>query len=66
MYLNGSKLTNNAYKGLINKEAYETFDYAEFLKNNEKFEESISYYTKVINEVKKNHKLYVHRINSRM
>ena len=47
------KLTSSVYKDLINKEVYETFDFAEFLKNNEKFEESILYYTKVINEVKR-------------
>ena len=52
------ELVSKAYNNLANKDIYETFDYAEFLKNNEKFEESILYYTKVINEVKKNHILY--------
>ena len=52
------KLISNAYKSLVNKEVYETFDFAEFLKNNEKFKESISYYTDVINQVKKDHPLY--------
>ena len=52
------KLTSNAYKDLINKEVYETFDYAEFLKNNDKFEQSIIYYTNVLNNIKKNHPLY--------
>jgi hypothetical protein len=37
------KLTRDAYKDLNNKEVYETFDYAEFLKNNDKFEDAISY-----------------------
>jgi len=41
------KLTSSVYKDLINKEVYETFDFAEFLKNNEKFQESIFHYTAV-------------------
>ena len=52
------ELVRKAYNNLANKDTYETFDYAEFLKNNEKFEESILYYSKVIDEVKKNHLLY--------
>ena len=52
------KLTRNTHKNLQNKEIYETFDFAEFLKNNEKFEEAISYYSKVLNRVKKDHPLY--------
>ena len=40
------------------KEIYETFDYAEFLKNNEKFEESISYYTQVLENIEIDHALY--------
>ena len=30
------KLLDKSYKNLLEKEIYETFDYAEFLKNNEK------------------------------
>ena len=52
------KLTSDTYNNLINKKVYETYDFAEFLKNNEKFKESISYYTKVLNLIKKNHPLY--------
>jgi tetratricopeptide (TPR) repeat protein len=52
------KLTSDAYKNLINKEVYETFDYAEFLKNNEKFKQSITYYTDVLDNIKQNHPLY--------
>ena len=37
---------------------YEIFDYAEFLKNNEKYEESIKYYSKIINVIDKKHALY--------
>ena len=50
---------------LTEKDIYEIFDYAEFLKNNEKFEESIFYYTKVINKIKKKHPLYVESTDGR-
>ena len=53
-----TKVLDNAYKNLVSKDVYETFDYAEFLKNNEKFKESIIYYNEVINAVNKNHPLY--------
>ena len=52
------KLTSDAYKDLNIKEVYETFDFAEFLKNNEKFEKSISYYTTVLNFINQDHPLY--------
>ena len=52
------KLKSKAYKDLVNKDVYETFDFAEFLKNNEKFDQSIIYYTNVLNNIKKNHPLY--------
>jgi hypothetical protein len=52
------KLISNAYKDLTNKGIYETYDFAEFLKNNERFEESIFYYTKILKNLKKNHPLY--------
>ena len=52
------KLTSDAYEDLNIKEVYETFDFAEFLKNNEKFKKSISYYTTVLNFINKDHPLY--------
>ena len=52
------KLTSDAYKDLTKKEVYETFDFAEFLKDNEKFEEAIIYYTSVLDGIKKDHPLY--------
>ena len=39
------KLLSKAYNELKFKRFYETFDYAEFLKNNEKFKNSIKYYS---------------------
>ena len=52
------KLTSSVYKDLINKEVYETFDFAEFLKNNEKFQEAIFHYTAVLKSIKSKHPLY--------
>ena len=59
------KLLNNSYDNLITKEIYETFDYAEFLKNNEKFDDSIPLYTKVISQVEINHPLYTEATDGR-
>ena len=59
------KLLKNSYNNLINKEIYETFDYAEFLKNNEKFKESINFYTKIINQITKKHPLYTEATDGR-
>ena len=52
------KLLGNAYEDLVNKDIYETFDYAKFLKNNKKFKEAIIYYSKIINEIKRDHPIY--------
>ncbi len=59
------KLVSDAYNNLETKNIYETFDYAEFLKNNEKFKESIFYYAKVLDKVKKSHPLYVESTDGR-
>ncbi len=52
------ELLKNSYDNLLKKDIYETFDYAEFLKNNEKFKESIPLYTEIINQVETKHPLY--------
>ncbi len=52
------KLLKETYNKLPTKGIYETFDYAEFLKNNEKFEESINYYTKILDIINNKHPLY--------
>ena len=59
------KILNKSYNSLLNKKIYETFDYAEFLKNNEKFKESIPFYTKVLNQVNKEHLLYAEATDGR-
>jgi len=46
------------FKKIKNPTTYEIFDYAEFLKNNEKYKESIKYYSNVINKIDKKHALY--------
>ncbi len=52
------KLLRKSYNSLLNKKVYEIFDYAEFLKNNEKFKESIPFYTEIINQINAKHPLY--------
>jgi len=59
------KLLSKSYNNLLDKEIYETFDYAEFLKNNEKFEESILFYSKIIEQVQTNHPLYAEATDGR-
>ena len=54
-----------SFKKIINPTIYEIFDYAEFLKNNEKFEESIKYYTELLNLIKKKDILYGQAVESR-
>jgi tetratricopeptide (TPR) repeat protein len=46
------------FQKIKNPTTYQLFDYAEFLKNNEKYEESIKYYSKVIDKINKKHILY--------
>ena len=59
------KIISDTYDNLINKEIYETFDYAEFLKNNERFKESIKFYSEIISKVKNNHPLYAEATDGR-
>ena len=59
------KLKQTTFYELSNAGLYETFDYAEFLKNNEEFEESIKYYTIILNKIKKNHPLFPEATDSR-
>ncbi len=52
------KLISNTYEKLSEKNIYETFDYAVFLKNNDRFQESVKFYTKIIEKIDKDHPLY--------
>ncbi len=56
--LESLSLLKRSYDELPVKGVYETFDYAEFLKNNEEFEESIKFYTSILNKIDKSHPLY--------
>ena len=55
---NAIRLMTNAFKDLKIKSIYETFDYAEFLKNNEQFDEAINSYTNILSMIDKDHPLY--------
>ena len=59
------KLLQKAYKELDKKDIYATFDYAEFLKNNARFEESIDDYTIALKKVDKDHPLVPKILDSR-
>ena len=54
-----------SFKKIINPSIYEIFDYAEFLKNNEMFEDSIKYYSELLNLIGKKNLLYSQVLDSR-
>ena len=56
--LKSLNLMESSYNQLLLKGIYETFDYAEFLKNNEEFEKSIIFYTEVLKKIDKSHPLF--------
>ncbi len=47
-----------SYNNLNSPNIYQTYDYARFLKNNEKFKKSIKYYNLVLKNISKKHELY--------
>ena len=47
-----------SYNNLTHKSIYEIYDYADFLKNNKQFENSIKFYTEIIKKTDKDHPLY--------
>ncbi len=52
------KYLSKVFSSINYPSIYELFDYAEFLKNNDQFKESIINYTKILKKINKNHKLY--------
>ena len=52
------KILENGYRNLNSPNVYQTYDFAQFLKNNEKFKQSIKYYSKVLENITDNHELY--------
>tara|TARA_Y100000591_G_scaffold102853_1_gene87456 strand:+ start:71 stop:1768 length:1698 start_codon:yes stop_codon:yes gene_type:complete len=58
-------LLKEAYDALPFKGVYETFDYAEFLKNNEEFKNSIKYYSEILKKIDDKHPLFPEVTDSR-
>ena len=52
------KILEKTFRSLRNPDLYQIFDYANFLKNNEMFEESIKYYSKVLSLISVENNLY--------
>ena len=52
------KFLTRSYEDIPNKGIYENFDYAQFLKNNEKFDESIYYYSEILKNIDNKHIIY--------
>ena len=52
------KNLKKSYNNLNTPNVYQTYDLAQFLKNNEKFEQSIKFYSNVLQEIPKSHELY--------
>jgi len=55
----------NSFEKILNPSAQEIFDYAEFLKNNEKYKKSIKYYSEVLSIIETEDVLYAQATNSR-
>ncbi len=51
-------LVINDFKNILNPDVYIIFDFAEFLKNNEKFNDSIIYYSKALKLINTQHPLF--------
>ncbi len=54
---NSIKFLTKAYKE-INPNEYDTFDFANFLRNKEQYKESIKLYSQILSVINKGHKLY--------
>ena len=54
-----------SFKRIVNPTIYEIFDYAEFLKNNEKYKESINHYSEVLNIIRVKDNLYAQAVQGR-
>ena len=47
-----------SFKNLNSPNVYQIFDFAQFLKNNEKFKDSIKYYSEILKKIPQSHELY--------
>ena len=52
------KIMQKKFKELNEPTLYQTYDFANFLKNNEKFKQSIIYYSQLIKKISNSHELY--------
>jgi tetratricopeptide (TPR) repeat protein len=59
------KHLKNSYEKLKNPNEYQIFEYAEFLKNNEQYEDSIKFYSEILKVIDKNHNLYAQVLDGR-
>ena len=46
------------YKNLKSPNVYQTYDFAQFLKNNQRFKQSIKYYSEILKNISEDHELY--------
>ena len=59
------KNLENAYIKIVEPTVYEKFEYAQFLKNNEKYKKSIKYYSQVLSVIDSQHILYSQILDGR-
>ena len=59
------KYLKNSFLKIKNPTVYEIFNYAEFLKNNERYKDSIEYYSLLISLIDTKHNLYGKALDSR-
>ena len=52
------RLLEKSYRNLKSPNVYQIYDFAQFLKNNKKFQKSLKYYSKVLQKISMNHELY--------
>jgi len=59
------KYFTNNFDKILNPDIYQLHDYADFLKTNENYKESINYYNKVLNIIDRQHFLYAKAMHGR-
>ncbi len=59
------ELMSESFMKLTHKNLHDTFDFAEFLKRNKKYEIAIKYYTKIIESINETHPLYAKSMDGR-
>jgi tetratricopeptide (TPR) repeat protein len=59
------KYLKDKYQKIKSPSLYEIFDFAEFLKNNENYDDSIKYYSQLLSLIDKKHNLYAQVLDGR-